>query len=209
MAWYERLAVQMRERGWSQRELARRSGVPYHSVVKYLTGRTAQPRGDIIAKLAHAVGVSPVWLQHGVDVQSPVSFNGTVAVQRIPVVRLGEVTSVGLTKAISAANAANQTVPVLNHMGSRTFAVLVDDTANTPALQAGDYVYCDPDMQPAPGKFVLATVGSQAMLRRYRLAQIDAKGRAVVELIPENPDFPTISAKATILAVVTHHVRAL
>lgn len=50
MDWHDRLQRKRAELGWSKRELHRRSGVPYDSVVKYLKGDVDNPRGDILEK---------------------------------------------------------------------------------------------------------------------------------------------------------------
>lgn len=210
MDWNERLALKMRELGWSMRELHRRSGVPYDSIKKYLDGAVAQPRGDIMGKLASAVGVTTLWLQHGLDVRHD-STDTNLGVQRLPIVRLGEVAAVGLSQALTTALASGRTVPAINHMGPRVYAVLIEDDSNAPVLRPGDYVLCDPDAPPIPGKFVVASVGTQALLRRYRETTVGASGKPTIELCPENPNFPTVGGKAkvVILGRVTHHVRAL
>ncbi len=63
--WSDRLQDTLRRTGWSKTELARRSGVNYDSLNKYLTGRVAQPRGDILHRLARALGVNAAWLRDG------------------------------------------------------------------------------------------------------------------------------------------------
>ena len=63
--WTDRLNDTLRQSGWSKTELARRSGVNYDSLNKYLAGKVAQPRGDIVHRLAGALGVSAAWLRDG------------------------------------------------------------------------------------------------------------------------------------------------
>lgn len=68
MSWSDRLREGVQELGWSKAELARRSGVPYDSVNKYLRGDIDQPRGDTLNRLASAIGKDPIWLRDGVVV---------------------------------------------------------------------------------------------------------------------------------------------
>lgn len=66
MTWAERLNTIFERTGWSKKELSRRSGVNYGSVVKYLEAAVEQPRGEIIKQLADALGVNALWLEKGI-----------------------------------------------------------------------------------------------------------------------------------------------
>jgi transcriptional regulator with XRE-family HTH domain len=71
MTWVERLQEKFDETGWTKAELSRRSAVEYDNVTKYIAGKVAQPRGDVLAKLAKALGIDPLWLEKGIDKDSP------------------------------------------------------------------------------------------------------------------------------------------
>jgi SOS-response transcriptional repressor LexA len=71
MSWNDRLQSELEAKGWTKAELARRSGVPYDSVNKYLRGSIDQPRGDTIDKLADALEVDRLWLKEGVRSAAP------------------------------------------------------------------------------------------------------------------------------------------
>lgn len=71
MSWHDRLNQAWTDTGWSKAELARRSDVPYDSVVKYLAGKVDKPRGDILAKLSAALGKDDLWLERGIDLEAP------------------------------------------------------------------------------------------------------------------------------------------
>ncbi len=59
MATFGERLKQLREaRGWSQRELAERSGVPYFTIYRCERGTHDEPRVGMAAKLARALGVS-------------------------------------------------------------------------------------------------------------------------------------------------------
>lgn len=66
MNWSTRLKEAMEDRGWSGRELARRSKVNYDNIAKYLQNEVDNPRGDTIDKLAKALDVDAIWLKTGV-----------------------------------------------------------------------------------------------------------------------------------------------
>lgn len=65
--WYTRLNDALEEKGWTQAELARRSGVPVESIRKYVQGKVEKPRGNILEKLADALGKTVTWLRDGVS----------------------------------------------------------------------------------------------------------------------------------------------
>lgn len=69
MKWWQRLQQEMDALGWNKAELAKRSGVSYDSINKYLRGDTDNPRGNVIDKLADAVGKSRIWLRDGVELE--------------------------------------------------------------------------------------------------------------------------------------------
>jgi transcriptional regulator with XRE-family HTH domain len=58
MSFGERLARIREAKGWSQQELADRSGVPYITIYRCERGLHREPRVSVAAKLARALGVS-------------------------------------------------------------------------------------------------------------------------------------------------------
>ncbi|MBP1852142.1 LexA family transcriptional regulator [Rhizobium halophytocola] len=67
--WWERLEKKREELQWSKAELARRSGINYDSINKYLRGDISQPRGNILSTLAETLGVSAIWLREGIGAE--------------------------------------------------------------------------------------------------------------------------------------------
>lgn len=63
--WAKRLNDSVEKKGWTKAELSRRSDVSYDSVNKYMRGDVEKPRGNIIEKLAKALGVTSEWLLIG------------------------------------------------------------------------------------------------------------------------------------------------
>lgn len=189
----------------------RRSGVPYDSVVKYLKGDVDNPRGDILEKLAQAIGVTPLWLRYGVEGSDalPLNQNGN----RVPLVTLGELGAMGLERASAAAVSAGRTTPSIGVTHNRTFALLIEDQSNAPALNVGDSIFCDPAAPPIPGALVVIRAGTQVLVRRYRLATMTGDGLSAAEFVAENPNHPTIlptsQSPVDILAVATHRVHRL
>jgi len=80
----DRLRDWLTASGMNVPELSRRSGVPEASIYKYLKGRTAAPRGKILADLAGVFGQSAVQLAYGNAVASP------AGVVNIPLLSMNE-----------------------------------------------------------------------------------------------------------------------
>ncbi len=74
--WVKRLNEALRQSGWSKKELARRAGINYDSLNKYLAGKVEQPRGDSLPRLAKSLGVSGLWLREGVGTKQAVKTGG-------------------------------------------------------------------------------------------------------------------------------------
>lgn len=63
--WAKRLVGRFNASGLGKAELAREAGLPKESVYKYLKGKVKQPRGDVLDKLADALGIQRLWLKEG------------------------------------------------------------------------------------------------------------------------------------------------
>jgi len=66
----ERLATLMSQRGLSEGELGRRSGVSQPTIHRIVTGESKNPRQDNVEAIAKAIGVSSAWLWNGGDTET-------------------------------------------------------------------------------------------------------------------------------------------
>lgn len=96
-------------------------------------------------------------------------------------------------------------------LSENSFALEIDGQSMTPDFNPGDRVIVDPSLTPRPGDFVVAKNGrDEATFKRYRVRGVDSEGREVFELVPLNPDYPTISSDTQpvkIVAVMVEHRR--
>lgn len=67
--WSFRLRQTMAMKDVGVGELGRRTRLSRDNVYKYLQGRVAQPRGDVLERIAKALGVNEQWLRDGVGPQ--------------------------------------------------------------------------------------------------------------------------------------------
>lgn len=191
MHWSKRLKDALTEKGWSAAELSRRSGVPEHSIYKYLKGRTDAPRGDVLEKVASALGVSPVFLEYGQRATDATST--TLALRRVPVLLLSDVYSLGWRLAVRRGSENRIAVP--NHVGPDAFGIMVEDLA-LDKIPVGSVVIIDPDQPAQPGKYVAANAHAvkATVIRRFR--SLVAGETRHGELLAEHPDFAPIKILA-------------
>lgn len=69
--WSDRLKDAMNDADLKPAELARVTGLSLTLLGKYLAGKTAQPRGDTMERLASALKVPYLWLRDGVGLYEP------------------------------------------------------------------------------------------------------------------------------------------
>ena len=54
----QRLRAAVKEKGWTIRELQRRSGVPYDTLYHLISGRRKDPHWSVLKKIARPLGLS-------------------------------------------------------------------------------------------------------------------------------------------------------
>jgi 7-cyano-7-deazaguanine reductase len=92
--WKKRLHEVFSATGWSKVELARRSGIQYDSLSKYLDGKVQQPRGDSLLKLAKTLRVNLLWLRDGVGPIENDSGKTDSILNTYSLTQLGEVSKI-------------------------------------------------------------------------------------------------------------------
>jgi SOS-response transcriptional repressor LexA len=83
------------------------------------------------------------------------------------------------------------------------FALEIKGDSMLPDFSPGDRVIIDPDIQPQPGDYVVAKNGEdEATFKKYRLRSINDQGEPVFELVPLNPDYPSIRSDQVPIHIV-------
>jgi len=129
--WAERLRQAMTWKEWSTGELAGRTGIDAARLYKYLQGRVAQPRGDVIQRLAEAMGLNELWLRDGVGPQR----------SRLPVVGYVGAGESFVPYDDLAAGAGLDEIDFDVESGD-PIAVQVRGTSMEPVYRPGDYLVC-------------------------------------------------------------------
>lgn len=201
-------------------ELARAVGVKPPSVSDWLSGKSKTMEGPNLIKASKFLKVNSTWLGTGAgkptdkeDQQanfSNVTFTD-IPLRKIPVF---DYVQAGLWADVNYDGVIPLSYTYTDYEGSRpedTFSVIVEGESMTPDFLPGDKLIIDAGLAPKPGCFVIAQNGShEATFKKYRVTGYDEHGREEFELIPLNPDYPTLSSKEhkiTIIGVMVRHVR--
>lgn len=179
-----------------QKDVAKHFGISSQAISQWEADRT-RPDSQRLAKLARLFEIRLEWL---LDESGPMVFEATRSgaevrhTTRVPVidrVQAGDWTEVEDPFALGSADEFLQTDLAVS---SSTFALVIEGSSMEPDFQAGDKVIIDPMVSPRPGDFVVAKRENdqEATFKKYRLRSQDEHGRDIIELMPLNPDWPTL-----------------
>lgn len=83
------------------------------------------------------------------------------------------------------------------------FALEIKGDSMLPEFNPGDRVIIDPAIRPQPGDYVVAKNGEdEATFKKYRLRGANEQGVEVFELVPLNPDYPSIRSDQVPIRIV-------
>ncbi|MBE9400439.1 LexA family transcriptional repressor [Acinetobacter albensis] len=200
-------------------ELARAVGVKPPSVSDWLSGKSKTMEGPNLVRAAQFLKVNSKWLATGVgsptDKESKsdfsnVSLNDT-PFRKIPVLDFVQAGLFG-DVAYDGINPKGETYTT--YQGAKpeeVFSLTIEGMSMAPDFLPGDSIVVDASIAPQPGSFVIAQNGtSEATFKKYRVIGYDEFGREEFELVPLNPDYPTLSSrehKIAIIGVMVMHMR--
>lgn len=201
-------------------ELARAVGVKPPSVSDWLSGKSKTMEGPNLIRAAQFLKVNSKWLATGAGKPtdeeiktefSNVSFNNFPVIE-IPVldfVQAGLFATVGY----DGINPKGTTYTTYQSMKpSEVFSLTIEGMSMAPDFLPGDSIVVDASLAPQPGSYVIAQNGSyEATFKKYRVTGYDEYGREEFELVPLNPDYPTLSSrehKISIIGVMVRHERS-
>ena len=93
-----------------------------------------------------------------------------------------------------------------------TFGARVVGDSMMPEFKEGDLIVIDTEVDPQPTDLVMAESPEGITFKKYRSRGINDDGVEVFDLVPLNPDFPTIRSdrsKVEIIGTVVEHRRTL
>ncbi|WP_155989661.1 LexA family transcriptional regulator [Thioalkalivibrio sp. ALE19] len=196
----QRLRHAMEQAGVTQIELAQKVGISQQSVHKLASNGKGSRHTHSIAR---ALGISTDWLERGEGGMfnpdgTPSFSQGAHQEGRfVPVLDSNRIqTSGGHLSAIEQATASDRwewVGPELEkNLGRQAFAWTVEDRRMEPVFERGDVLVIDPSRTPEPGSIILARIDVSAdhLLGRMRDRGRGKDGSVILEMHPENPDYP-------------------
>lgn len=188
--------------GLTQEKLAAACGVSRAAVAQWESGVT-RPSLDNLVKAAEALSVWLSWLTTGdqslPDTPNPFAdpaVRNTPKPPGIPVIDLARADQWDALHATMPTDLERLTDDP--GLSPRTFALIIRDDSMAPEFREGDRIIVDPEVTPQPGDFVIAKLerDGEATFRKLRERGADADGATMIELVPLNPDWPTLAINA-------------
>jgi len=173
----------------TQTEVAEKAGITQQSWASIEDGKTLKPRN--IVGMAEALNCDPAWLMNG-GTLVPV---GEVNTRRIPLINYVQAGALATKPAIEAMDGSYEYVLTDMDWSQYTFALKIVGDSMEPDFKAGDVIVVDPEIEPAPGEFVVAKNGEhEATFKKYRPTVFSPEGKQHFELVPLNDDYPTMKS---------------
>lgn len=208
MQWWERLKRSMEDQRLTPEELAKRAGINVKSVYAYLQGRTDNPRGDVIRRLAKAIDISEVALRYGGD--TPENF---VPLKKVPLLDMTKLAKLKPAQDPLSTWDGTTVVSVPMDVPDGAYGITLADDANEPEFRRGDVVICDPTQDVTPGRYVVAVLTDEQSAKFARFRPLSYGATKRFKLIHSNPDYPEIEVgtkvKGFILARGIKHIRSI
>lgn len=177
------------ELGLTQAEAAEKAGIRQQSWASIEEGKTLKPRN--IVGIAESLKSDPSWLMNGGNFQ-PVSEVNT---RRIPLISYVQAGEMATKSPIEALDGSCEYVMTDMDWSEYTFALKIIGDSMEPDFKAGDVIIVDPEIEPAPGEFVVAKNGEhEATFKKYRPTTVTEDGRQHFELLPLNDDYPIMKS---------------
>lgn len=177
----DRVASLMREKGWSEGELARRAGLKQPTVHRIIAGESKDPRHENVEKLAFTLGTTTEWLRKGEGkrdrISKPNSARGDDSIEPAPnmsgSVPLLSWVQAGAWMEVSSVIETLESAelyPAPPGCGPNTFALRVRGESMIEKYQPGAIIYVDPDIESRSGDDVIVQCeqhgGAEATFKR-------------------------------------------
>ena len=187
------------------------------SVGQWFNGPTKELDGTNLTLASEFLGVNHKWLagerapMHlDKDSFANIAFNHE-EITKIPIldyVQAGLFASVGY----DGVNPIGETYTTYKSAKEKSvFSLTVQGDSMLPDFQPGDLLTIDSALSPQPGSFVIAQNGDfETTFKKYRVIGYDEFGREEFELVPLNPDYPTLSSlnhNINVIGVMVLHMR--
>ncbi|KKW80400.1 repressor [Acinetobacter sp. Ag2] len=220
MSLHARIKQKLEEKNLRAADLARATKKSPVSAKKWLDG-VSVPTAENLKVIAKFLGVTDDWLLFGrdnkqvnsIEHESNVSFIST-PLREIPLldyVQAGLFHDVGYD-GINPIGSSWTT-----YIGAKpecVFSLKVEGLSMSPTFMPGDELVVDGSLEAKPGSLVIAQEiqhgVAKTTFKKYRVIGVNEFGVDIIELVPLNPDFPTLNSlqiNISIIGVVVRHNR--
>lgn len=217
----DRIQLRMRELDLTQADIMRATNAARGTVSGWVNGSNS-PSAKHIESLAKCLQTSSSWLLTGSDAKSqPViqEPNGNVTFINVPLrqIPLLDYVQAGLFHEVGYDGVNPLGTSWTTYEGARpecVFSLKVEGLSMAPEFIPGDELVVDGSLEAKPGSLVIAQEIQHGLARttfkKYRVIGVNEFGVDVIELVPLNPDFPTLNStqvEISIIGVVVAHNR--
>lgn len=175
-----RLAAKLQDLGWSEGELARRSGVSQPTIHRIITGESQDPRQTNVEKIAKAIAVSAHWLRHGgpddhTAKHPPLAYGQNVEpgpeivspFRSIKIVGTAQMGNEGYWYSLDEGDG----VVDVPSRDPGAYALRLRGDSMAPAIRSGWIAVCEPNHSWVPGEYVMIRlVDGESMVKELLYA---------------------------------------
>lgn len=205
----------------NQEEVAQAAGIKQPTYQALESGKTK--KSAFLPEIAKFLDVDLDWLKNGTVSISRKNnldkFESNVAIVDTPLrpIPLLDYVQAGLFHEVGYDGLNPLSTSWTTYESARpecVFSLKVEGQSMAPEFMPGDEIVVDGSLDPKPGSLVIAQEIQHGLARttfkKYRVIGINEFGVDVIELVPLNPDFPTLNStqiEISIIGVVVAHNR--
>lgn len=217
----KRLKEARKRAGKSQKDVVEAVGITQSALSQLENGLVSS--SSHLPSLAKYLGVDSYWLQTGIesnDSKSSISkseSNVSLPANPLKAIPLLDYVQAGLFHEVGYDGLNPLGTSWTTYEGARpecVFSLKVEGLSMAPEFMPGDEIVVDGSLEAKPGSLVIAQEVKHGIARttfkKYRLIGVNEFGVDIIELVPLNPDFPTLNSiqiEISIIGVVVRHNR--
>jgi SOS-response transcriptional repressor LexA len=211
-----RLRTARRQAGYTQDQVAVAVGKSRPLVSLWESGG-ANPAPDDWEVMARLYNVSIDFLMTGIHARK-LSIAGNVSsaiTRQIPLIDYVNAGKWGDVNNPFEKGDGFDFVPADASVSDAAFALRVEGDSMSPEFRPGSIIIVDPGVAPNPGDMVVAKLDRDetATFKKFRPRGVGKGGKEVIELVPINPDWPTLvmdgGNPGRIIGTVVSHLRKM
>lgn len=213
----KRLKEARKKAGKSQKDVVEAVGITQSALSQLENGIVAS--SSHLPTIAKYLGVDSYWLQTGIESNQTNPSESNVSVPSNPLrpIPLLDYVQAGLFHEVGYDGINPLGTSWTTYEGVRpecVFSLKVEGLSMAPEFMPGDEIVVDGSLEAKPGSLVIAQEVQHGIARttfkKYRLIGVNEFGVDIIELVPLNPDFPTLNSlqiEISIIGVVVRHNR--